>query len=212
MLKFLFNFIIDSLFPRKDSDLEIESIDFKFMQTNFPKPKAIPIKDAVSIYSYRDSRVKNLIWNIKYKKNDHAATLGALAIKTEVEELFKNEEVILIPIPSSKRRYNERGYNQIELILQKINDLTQNENIIYSKLLKRTVHLDSQTKKNRKNRLQSQDIFEIDENEWHKLGKNLDRQYLIIDDVLTTGQTMQQAQKILISKGCKKVLGLTLAH
>ncbi len=213
MLKTLINLIIDSLFPRKNLDSKIQEIDFDFMQNNFPKPHLISIKNAYSIYSYKNEMVKNIVWNIKYKKSDEASLLSAIAINWKIEQLFGKNKVIVIPIPSSWRRKNERGYNQIEFIIEKIKTLPNNKQKLYINLIKRKTHLDSQTKKDRRHRLESTDIFEIDHIAWKLLPSDYaDYTYIIIDDVLTTGQTMQQAINTLLGAGLQKVYGITFAH
>ena len=213
MLKSLLNLFIDSLFPKKALDAKIKLIDFDFMQKNFPKPHAISIKKAFSIYSYKDERVKHFIWNIKYKKDSHSADLAAIATKWKIEQLFGRNSLILIPIPSSRLRKNERGFNQIEYTLDKMQKLKGSENIIVTKLLKRKTHLDSQTKKNREDRLASVDLFEIDKEAMQVLPQNFSQNtFIIIDDVLTTGQTMQQAIKTIESSGIRDVYGVTFAH
>ena len=97
-----------------------------------------------------------MIWQIKYKKNKHAIRCAAYALQSRLQD-----NTMLIPIPISRKRRRERGYNQCELIVDemiKINPNLKKD----SNLLMRTRHIDKQTFKNRKERIENiKNIFEV---------------------------------------------------
>ncbi len=143
--------------------------------------------------------------------------------------IFQN--FVIIPIPITKRRKNERGYNQCELLVNEIERLDIDKKFIICKdLLGRVHHLSRQTLKNREDRLESaKGIFTVNEetrkrimNEDNQIGNeleiinsenNIDNTIIIvIDDVITTGSTMKEAMETLQNAGFKNVFGLSLAH
>src|SRR3989344_3671014 len=78
-------------------------------------------------YDYRDPPIKKALWLFKYSGKKRLASVFAEAIYDKIlEELsdlstmqnFRNP--VLIPIPLSRKRYRERGYNQAELICKEL--------------------------------------------------------------------------------------------
>jgi competence protein ComFC len=172
------------------------------------------------LFDYRHSPIKKSIWLLKYKGKKRIAGIFAEIIYDKmIEELselsvMKNfREPILIPIPLSKKRYRERGYNQAELICQelmKINnlrhgvDMKLEKNILVK--IKETEH--QANIKDRRERLKNlSDSFSIKNLELIK-NKNV----ILIDDVTTTGATLTEAKKILKQFGAKKIIAFTVAH
>jgi len=125
---------------------------------------------------------------------------------------------LVLPIPITNKRRNERGYNQCELLVDEMKRLdTKNQFMVCKDLLERVHHLSRQTLKNRADRLESaKDIFAINESELKKLlAKNIgieNTTVVVIDDVITTGSTIKEAMGVIKSAGFKNVFGLSLAH
>lgn len=137
------------------------------------------------------------------------------ATSFEGQAIIKNQ-ILLIPIPMTRKRKNERGFNQCELLVDEIIKLDKTGQLIACKdLLIRTIHQDRQTLKDRRSRLEdAKGIFSINENVFTLNGnvsiKNLP--VVIIDDVITTGSTMKEAMETLTLAGFKQVIGISLAH
>ncbi len=110
---------------------------------------------------------------------------------------------LLIPIPLSPQRERWRGFNQSKILAQEFGS-TLNYPINYQ--LKRQKHTKPQVTLNRKKRLQNiQGVFN-----WR--GDNLSNQNIIlIDDVITTGATLNEAALILRQAGANKIYALVLA-
>ncbi|MCX6751281.1 MAG: phosphoribosyltransferase family protein [Candidatus Nomurabacteria bacterium] len=188
------------------------------------------------LFDYRHPPIKKSIWLLKYKGKKRLAGVFAEVLYGKIiEELSELSvmnnfcEPILIPIPLSKRRYRERGYNQAELIcgeLIKLDHLTRpsatlsltrrgaggevNKNFSLEKnvlvKIKETEH--QANIKERRDRLKNlSDSFAIKNPELIK-NKNI----ILIDDVLTTGATLTEAKKILKNSGARKVIAFTIAH
>ncbi|MDA8611349.1 phosphoribosyltransferase family protein [Candidatus Pacebacteria bacterium] len=127
-------------------------------------------------------------------------------------EVSNKNTFTIIPIPSSKKRRREKGFNQCELLCESI--LKNNPNLFnyQNNILKKSVHKISQTKLNKKERLKNlKNSMSISKKtEDYKLIKS--KPIILIDDVWTTGATIKEAVRVLEEAGVKRVLVFTLAH
>ena len=169
------------------------------------------------LFDYRHPPIKKAVWLIKYNgKKRLINTFGELLYGRIVEELSELRimenfnEPILIPIPLSKKRYRERGFNQSEILCQKLIEIDQNK---YLKLEKNILIKIKETEHqarigDRRHRLKNlSGSFSVKNSEIIKR-KNI----ILIDDVTTTGATLNEAKKILKSFGARKVIAFTIAH
>ncbi len=170
------------------------------------------------LFDYRHPPIKKSIWLLKYKGKKKLANIFAEILYDKIIEeladlsIFRNfTEPILIPIPLSKKRYQERGYNQTEIICEKLIELDiKNNNFKLEKniliKIKETEH--QAHIKERNIRLKNlSDSFFVKNPE---LIKN--RNIILIDDVTTTGATLTEAKKILKQSGARKIVAFTIAH
>jgi competence protein ComFC len=169
------------------------------------------------LYDYRNPTVKNSIHLLKYKGRKKIADIFAEVLYGRILEeladmiLLDNfNESILIPIPLSRARLGERGFNQALLICKKLTELDKGENFkLESNVLikpKDTVH--QAHIQNRSERLKNIiGSFAIKNSEKIK-NKNI----ILIDDVTTTGATLAEAKKVLKQSGAKKIIAFTIAH
>jgi ComF family protein len=140
------------------------------------------------LFFTKDSLVQTLITQLKYHHNKKVGVLfGRLMGEAiAVEERFKQID-LMIPIPILHSKINRRGYNQSQVIAIGMQQIF-NRPIFVDVLIKRSWS-NSQTKKNRKARLQQfPDLFVL-ENPTSIEGKHI----LLVDDVLTTGATLEAA-------------------
>lgn len=181
-------------------------------------PASAPMQSFItSVFAYQDFRIKKLIWLLKYKNARHAARIFAPALAQTLteflgeENLFLgNRQILLVPIPLSKKRYQKRGYNQAELLAKEIFKLLPNEHIdIETNLLKKIIETTPQADIKKKSlRLQNLgDCFEMVAGR-----ENSGEVIVLIDDVTTTGATLLAARKVLARGGFRKVYALTAAH
>ena len=131
----------------------------------------------------------------------------------QIMENFR--EPILIPIPLSWKRRRGRGYNQAELIAEKLIELdTKHENFTLEKgILIKIKNTENQAHiEDRRERLNNIiGSFSIKNNEGN-MQKIKNRNIILIDDVVTTGATLEEAKKVLRQAGVKKIIAFTIAH
>lgn len=212
MLKFLLNF----LFPQSCLGCNTEGTICctncqKNIHTIHQKTSIqdCPHLDNIFISScYNQSPVvKKLIHFLKYRGNKHSAPeiLGKILVSTLNHHNY-TESLKLIPVPLHPKRRRSRGFNQAELLAREVSRQIQNSQLETS-LLKRIRNTKSQVQiKSREARLQNlKDAFQAS-----KSAKN--ESYLLIDDVCTTGSTLEECAKILKKAGAKHVNALVLAR
>lgn len=205
-------FILDIIFPIEclGCGREEEWLCINCFKKIMPNTRVIHGKNldkVITLYSYDNEVIKKLIHGLKYKfMEDLALPLGALLSK----ELKKLEEQIgkpdfIAPIPLHKKRLLERGFNQAELIALKISECfgwpVEKNVIMRSRLTASQVDLDEAGRKEN-----MKDAFSATD-----LAKVLNQKIILIDDVFTTGATMEECARVLKNVGAREVLGLALA-
>jgi len=124
-------------------------------------------------------------------------------------QTFKQHNIkcdLIIPVPLCEKRAKERGYNQAELLAHVVSKKVNLE--MNNKILLRIKQTPTQVNLSHYERNQNMiDAFKVNNKKVIK-GKTI----LLIDDVYTTGATIQECAKTLIIAGAKKVYALTAAH
>ena len=168
----------------------------------------VPIRFvAAYMYFNKGGIAQKLIHNIKYKGHKEAGKRVAewygYQLLAECSRL--NDINIIIGVPLHKRRLQQRGYNQADWIAEGIAGVL---NIpAQTDILVRTEFNSSQTNKNRLERWENvKTVFAVVKPEAVQ-NKNI----LLVDDVLTTGATIEACAIELFKSGCKTVSVLTLA-
>ena len=113
---------------------------------------------------------------------------------------------IIVPVPVHKKRLKERGYNQAEELAKGVSKLVHVpiENSAVTRVKFSVSQTELSGEEREKNVL---DSFAMQNSE-DIVGKNV----LVIDDVMTTGSTVDEVSKLLLENGANKVYVLTLAH
>ena len=180
----------------------------------------------LSVFAYKDERVWRLIWSLKYKKSRKAARIGGHVLHRVLSGYGKAAgPILVVPMPITRKRRRERGFNQCELLSDEIENLDTDKRLIIARdLLLRVRHKSRQTLKDRRERLESaRDIFAVNETAakdlLEKLGGNppatspsANHLLIVIDDVVTTGSTIRDAVMTLRAAGFENVYGLSVAH
>lgn len=154
-------------------------------------------------FGYYSGPLKDAIVSLKYHRNIGLGYFFAPALyEIIIHEKWVIDMITAIPLSSSRKK--DRGYNQAEILAKPI---ARKMNLPYSeKLVYRKKQTSSQVGLSVKERqFNMKDAFKADP----QVVK--DKNILLVDDVATTGATMDACAKALLEAGCRKVYGLTLA-
>jgi len=166
----------------------------------------VMVENATSwLFFRKGSRYQKLVHFLKYKGlKEVGEEMGKLFGQDLRESPFCEAELVL-PVPLHPRKLKLRGYNQSEWIARGIANSLGIP--LISNLLERVVFTDTQTRKNRFERWQNvEGIFRVTDPEMVKK-----RHILVVDDVVTTGSTLEAAAVTLLKAGAAKVSIATLA-
>ncbi|HXS37153.1 MAG TPA: phosphoribosyltransferase family protein [Flavipsychrobacter sp.] len=155
----------------------------------------VPFSYATSFaYFTNEGLLQHLLHGLKYANKKQIGIYLGRQLAHDLQQVNWVSEIdAIIPVPLHHKKEAIRGYNQSELIAEGISSIL---NIpVVSKALLRKRHTDSQTKKSRGERLENmKDAFEVGSS---YLLKN--KHILLIDDVLTTGATLESAALAILS-------------
>jgi len=160
---------------------------------------------------------KKLIHQFKYQPylKSLAPTLASILaehfIKTgkNTNEVWQNS--ILIPVPLDKNKFNNRGYNQSEELAKELAKILKIPAI--SNYLIKTKPTKPQMELNKSEREKNlQNAFAIKTAEARPPLTFASKKVFLVDDVYTTGSTMQECAKVLKSSGVKQVWGIAIAR
>jgi ComF family protein len=166
----------------------------------------VTVENATSwLFFRKGSRYQRLVHHLKYKgMKEIGEEMGKLFGFDLRESPFREADLIL-PVPLHPRKLKQRGYNQSEWIARGIAfsmGLT-----MHAGLLERVVFTDTQTRKNRFERWQNVEGIFMLSDPLIVMNKHI----LVVDDVVTTGSTLEAAAVTLLQAGASKVSIATLA-
>jgi ComF family protein len=196
--------LLDLVLPRKERTVRTENYTLEDVEVSPAEHEACGIA-ITSLLSYRESAVEDLIRAVKYDGSHHAAGLlaGILAeyLREEVASIrsFSVRPVVLVPLPLHPNRQLERGFNQIEFIMDKLPAEFHDGSLaqIGRDVLLRVRETTQQTHLNRVERLRNvKGAFAVS-NMTAVIGAHA----FVIDDVTTTGATLAEATRPLASLG-----------
>ncbi len=148
------------------------------------------ILDTIVLAHYENPLVKSAITANKFHNYQPAAVLLAALLEQWLKNL-PDQEIILTPIPLSSAREKTRGYNQVTRVLQ----LLDQNHISVRPLLSRTKNTPPQTSLGRQERLANMhNVFSYQATGDLPAGCYV----VIIDDVMTTGATLEAATAALL--------------
>ena len=164
---------------------------------------------AALFYFHKKGIVQEMMHQLKYKGNQEVGKMVGEWYVSELKSLEQMKDIdYIFPVPLHKRRFRERGYNQVTTFGKA---LSQNLNIPYEEtVLQRKLYTKTQTKKSLLGRTDiSKTIFDVSFSEVHH-GKH----FLLIDDVMTTGATLEACSKVILTIPDAKIsiVCMAMAH
>ena len=170
--------------------LHLPRTTYQFTPTDNPMAQLfwhlIPIQHAAAfIYYEPHSEVAQVVYHMKYAdRPDIGEDMGRLMAVEMQQAGFFDDIDLLVPVPLSRKRQRQRGYNQSERLAQGISDITHLP--VVTKALRRKHFLQSQTLLSRQERQKNvADMFEL-RDDCMLQGHHV----LLIDDICTTGATL----------------------
>jgi len=153
---------------------------------------------------------RRLIHELKYNNGRY--------LKTDFEAIFQESDLnlaewiqdsFLVPVPLHEARQHKRGFNQSEFFAKLIRDQLNEKDMEVIPLLERIKNSSSQTRLDRKQRISNvRNSFQM--NNRVKLPKQ--KRIVIVDDVFTTGSTVNECARVLAKSGFKEIRVLTIGH
>ena len=153
---------------------------------------------AATVY---EGLAKDLVWQLKFQ--------GAQAAAEEMADMLRrfvpnHPDFVIVPVPTATSRIRRRGYDQAALIARSLADKT---GVQYAPALRRSGQ-HHQVGSSRTERIQQLKSA-------YRVARPTDianKHVLLVDDVLTTGATLEAAAKAMRAAGAKRVSGLVFAR
>lgn len=174
------------------------------------------LEAVAAFFNYQSSSaVRELIKKIKYNLATDINQLWFQIIADFLNAIWQAgdwpiNDITIIPVPLHRKRRRERGFNQAQLIARNIFEVLKkdHQDIQFDDLsLQRIKFTKQQAKLNRAERLINLEgafawVGDV------KLSKNI----ILVDDVFTSGATMQECARVLKNAGAQTVRGLVMAR
>lgn len=165
----------------------------------------LPLGSSFAITTYKEEGlIGKVIQTLKYSHAEDVLSAVEKLISSFVkqnQDLFSSIDLV-VPVPLHKKRFVERGFNQAKLIAEIV---AREIGEPCREIITRNRYTLQQAKLGREGRLKNvKNAFEIKE----EIPTNI----LLVDDVFTTGTTLQECAKALKGGGAEKVIGFTVAR
>lgn len=201
--------LFDFLFPTRVDELALRNIsNDAFLALMRPRlvPETRP--GTIALFPFSLAPVRSAIHEAKYHGGERAFRLLGSALADylrDADDVGHRKFIILVPVPLGKERLKERGFNQAEEVAKRA--MRELEMKIEDDLLIRTRETISQVSLAREKREENmRGAF--------RATRRADpaRTYIVIDDVITTGATLQAAISALKEAGALHIIPLAIAH
>jgi len=147
----------------------------------------VQLQDATALfYFHKENRVQRLLHNLKYKGKEELGRVFGNWLGAELQESsYFNTIDIVIPVPIHPKKLKQRGYNQVALFAQQLANIL-NASYVDDVLLK-SMNTKTQVFQSKEARYQSvaQNFYTIN------LSAIDNKHILLVDDIITTGATIE---------------------
>ena len=198
----------DILFPPRVDEITLRGIsNDEFLALVAPRLVSETRPETIVLLSFDNPFVRAAIHEAKYRGNERAFELLALVLAEylrDCDDIGRTTSYI-VPVPLGKKRQKERGFNQVEEIVRSA--MRKCEIKVGTNVLVRTHETISQVSLPRHKREENmRSAFSA----LHQADPTCS--YIVVDDVLTTGATLQAAINALKGAGAEHIIPLALAH
>jgi ComF family protein len=150
---------------------------------------------------------KDLVWRLKFSRAQAAADVMAQVMAERFGHMV-SDDTLIVPVPTATKRVRGRGYDQAVLIARAFAART---GCRYASLLLRVGAQEQIGASKTQRREQLQGVFQL-KHKYRDGGRVQGARILLIDDVMTTGATLEIAASTLIRNGAKVVGSLVFAR
>lgn len=215
----LFARILEALFPHFCVDCGTRGT--LFCDTCLARsPKAPPVANdshVHALFSYQHPPIKHALWRFKYGNTRNFAKIFTPALHEEILtelgdtiDMLTHEKYLIIPIPLHPSRLRTRGYNQSDLLARELIEYD------HGRMFEYTPNILTRTKKTRPQARSERRVARIanlhDAFICHDHTHIRNRIVILIDDIVTTGATLQAAKHALKEARPRKIIAFTIAH
>ncbi len=180
--------------PKTDYHLDRDNLFFRKLQGR------VTLKYVMALFKFtKEGRVQQLLHTLKYKNHPEIGMKLGELYGLALKEDYNAEFDIIIPVPLHISRQRTRGYNQSAEFgkgLSAILEIPCREDVLL-----KVLRTETQTRKTKLNRWENVNKVFIVSNLKELKGKRV----LLVDDVITTGATLEACAKILLDHHCKNV-------
>jgi ComF family protein len=154
----------------------------------------VPVKAGTSLFRFeKGSACQALLHELKYRGNTRAGAYLGRLLGQELKDSAFSDCDLVVPVPLHQKKLKQRGYNQSELIAKGVSEITGIP--LAGDLIRRIKYQHSQTSMNRQERFENMvKAFTC--------GRTSllpgDKKILIIDDIITTGATLEACSMVLL--------------
>ena len=160
----------------------------------------IPLKLAFSFFLFRkEGRVQQLLHALKYSNHPELGEMiGEVYGQELVQANLDQKFTMIVPVPLHASRKRKRGYNQSEEFAR---GLSKSLNIPFA-------DTETQTRKSKLSRWQNvSEVFQVKD-----INQVQGQHILLVDDVITTGATIEACAQILLAEGCSSMSIASIAY
>lgn len=203
--------ILDFIFPPSDRTLLIRDTTPADLP-RLTRGRQPEDQDITAVCDYRHERVRDVVYACKFAGTHAASELIGECMQQELlgicqEERIFAENIIITPIPLSKKKRRERGFNQSERICDEIIRCDENTNFQKQNLLKKVKETADQAELSRTERRKNVSRT------FSACNNGIDTEVIfVIDDVVTTGATLKEARRALKEVTDARIIGIAFAH
>ncbi len=210
--------VLDTLFPSYCYLCKKEGESLCDMcLSSIKKPIDTPYPYIISLYSFKDYRIKRIIHAIKYfHRKDLLMPLARVLADTLSQDATASQNVyVILPMPMPTIRRYMRGYNHAEALTHELVEYlhtmqSQKPSLRY--FVDITILTRASSKKRQVLTTSKRERLLNQRNAFMVHGNISGKSIILLDDVTTTGATLSEARRILLLHGAKSVQAYTIAH